>query len=302
MADLYCDSVLGDDSTGDGSSGNPYKTVDECLDNASDNDTVYLVPNGSANTYDFETGSAPAGITIKSTQTLVDRPNYTNAYWDGGSTTKMISTNGDITVEDVVIQNVNSTSGASPFKFANVAGTITMTFNRCVVDETVNNFSTGGRGGFVGNGNSVSLGNPTLINVYFNDCRISNFGGEGFVYATVGIVKYYFNETTIYNDSSHEGKRLVASYSTSDLEPELTNCIIRNEHATDLGIFVRYNNTSGRGGAILDHCNYTGEDTTEMAGNTTTDCTTDNPQLRDPSAGDYSLENDSPVLGTGKLV
>lgn len=305
MDEVWVDSVLGSDANS-GTEGSPFLTIDEAFDNVNDDGTVWVVPNGSSNTYAFESGGAPAGITVKSTSQLIDRPGTDKAYWDGGSAVRQISTSGSITIQDMVIQNVNSNSGGSPFKYPDVAGTTEIVFNNCVIDSLLNAVSTGGRGGFVGNGNSVSLSNPTRINVRFNTCRISNFDGltdsSGIVHETYGIVKAFFNDCTFFVPSGMDGRKIVASYSTSDLVPEFTNCIIRNEGDSDLGIFMRYSNTTGRGGAILDHCNYTGEDATEMALNTTTDCTTVNPQLRDPSAGDFNLEADSPIYGTGKLV
>lgn len=42
MADIYCDFSNGDDGTGDGSSGNPYKTTQVGVDNASGGDTVWV--------------------------------------------------------------------------------------------------------------------------------------------------------------------------------------------------------------------------------------------------------------------
>ena len=307
MSDIYADSVDGDDGTGDGSSGNPYQSLLTAVTNATDNDTIYLVPQGSSNVYSWISDSIPAGLTIKSTSTLIDRPGYNNVYLDGGSAVRQWSLNGDFTMEDIYIQNVYSSTNASPIKYPNVAGNSTITFNRCVIDETQHNLSTGGRGGFVGNGNSVSLGNPTAINTYFNNCRISNFtmgGGSycAFVHQTYGITFTYFQECTIYNDSSSNGEKIVGEYTAAGEAPTFRNCIIRNEYATDLGIYMKYSDTTSYSGSVLNYCNYTGLDATNVADSTLTSCTTANPLFRDPSAGDYNIQKDSTIFGTGLLV
>lgn len=42
MADIYCDNTNGNDSTGDGSSGTPYKTLQKCVDNAAGGDVIWI--------------------------------------------------------------------------------------------------------------------------------------------------------------------------------------------------------------------------------------------------------------------
>jgi hypothetical protein len=42
VADIYVDYSTGDDGTGDGSSGNPYKTIATAYTNATTGDNVYL--------------------------------------------------------------------------------------------------------------------------------------------------------------------------------------------------------------------------------------------------------------------
>jgi len=42
VADIYCDATNGNDSTGDGSAGTPYATLQKCVDNASGGDTIWI--------------------------------------------------------------------------------------------------------------------------------------------------------------------------------------------------------------------------------------------------------------------
>ena len=62
----YIDYELGDDSTGDGSSDAPYKTLSKALGVISDNDTILVRGDGSENTiyYERNLSSGLSGITI----------------------------------------------------------------------------------------------------------------------------------------------------------------------------------------------------------------------------------------------
>lgn len=42
MADIHCDNTNGNDSTGDGSAGNPYQTLQKCVDVAAGGDTIWV--------------------------------------------------------------------------------------------------------------------------------------------------------------------------------------------------------------------------------------------------------------------
>ena len=42
MADWYCDNTNGNDSTGSGTSGSPYQTLQKCVDSATRGDTIYV--------------------------------------------------------------------------------------------------------------------------------------------------------------------------------------------------------------------------------------------------------------------
>lgn len=300
MADIYCDSVAGNDTTGDGSSGNPYETLNKGITEASASDTVYLVPQ--ATVYDFVSDTLPANLTIKSTGSISQFG--TNAIIDGGSTAVQWSTTEDVTIENVVIQNAYSSTGASPFKYYSTIGTWNITFNDCIIRETKNQLSTGARGGFVGNGNSVS-NVSTRLNVYFNRCRISNFSDNGssnsaFVH-TNGIVYLYFRECTIHNDSSNTINSIVAHYSISNPDPEFRNTIISNEHATDLPLTKSYNGTADYA-STLTNCCYYGTDATNIAGCTITSSVNADPLFLDAGNEDFRLKPASPCIDAGVIV
>ena len=57
MADIYCDKNGGNDTTGDGSIGNPYATRQKAVDNAGGGDTIYISNDGAqTDSIDWTTG------------------------------------------------------------------------------------------------------------------------------------------------------------------------------------------------------------------------------------------------------
>lgn len=69
MADWYCDYATGDDSTGDGSSGTPYKTLQKCIDSAARGDNIWIANTAaqvlsSALTWNTGYNTAGSGETV----------------------------------------------------------------------------------------------------------------------------------------------------------------------------------------------------------------------------------------------
>lgn len=88
-ADCYCDFDSGNDSTGAGTTGNPYKTLQKCIDVSNGDDFIY-VSNDSAqvlsSALSFTSGfggTKSAGIFDRLTITVWDRGGATRAYPDG---------------------------------------------------------------------------------------------------------------------------------------------------------------------------------------------------------------------------
>lgn len=89
---VYCDVVSGSDTTGDGSSGNPYETIDRAIDDVTDGGFVtclsageYNIRNiheGSSNNYRYITITKAAGLAVSDVVIISDdetqqcRPGY----------------------------------------------------------------------------------------------------------------------------------------------------------------------------------------------------------------------------------
>lgn len=75
MADWYADKLNGDDTTGDGSEGNPYETIQKCVDSAASTDTVFVqntavytemvtVTDKSMNLIGYNTTTSDEGVAV----------------------------------------------------------------------------------------------------------------------------------------------------------------------------------------------------------------------------------------------
>lgn len=108
MADYYVDSASGNDTTGDGSSGNPWATIQKAIDNATGGDTIHL-----SNVQKFTEGdlswSSGFGTTTYNTPLV-----FTS--WDNGGSIAINHPNGgtivaaEIDGEDTQIRLFSNTS------------------------------------------------------------------------------------------------------------------------------------------------------------------------------------------------
>ena len=76
MADWYCDYTNGNDTTGSGTSGSPYQTLQKCVDSATRGDTIY-VANTSAQVFSSALSFGTGYTAIGTGETLITG-------WDNG--------------------------------------------------------------------------------------------------------------------------------------------------------------------------------------------------------------------------
>lgn len=95
-ADCYTDSSTGNDTTGDGSTGTPYATVQKCLDTSSYGDTIHL-----SNVADFSISTMLSLSTVGGTKGVGNWLNIVS--WDnGGSKTITLADGSTIPRADIV--------------------------------------------------------------------------------------------------------------------------------------------------------------------------------------------------------
>lgn len=302
MATYYCDIENGNDTTGTGSSGNPYKTLSKGLSVISTNDTLILAPSDTTD-YDAAYKSMPAGATVK----CLTKPNLqtsTYARINGAGTYQTWSLTGDFTCENIVFYNFNSGSGSVIYTGNFTASLQTITINDCIVDSCQSSYSSAGRGGFLGNGGSVANPAQASIVVNFNRCLIHNFRepsgytASTFI-STVGTSKYdiNFHECTFYNPASgDELDNIYTTYNAGDV-PYFRNCIIYTDQTVPLNICK--DSSGNYKPSIMTNCVYYGVTTTSA---TITNSVNADPKFLDKTNKDFRLQSSSPAIDAGLAV
>jgi len=213
VADVYCDYTNGDDTTGTGTSGNPYKTVQKGLDNLTGGNTLWV------STYGTQILAAP--LTWNTGYTAVANTVTKIQAWDNGGaglvtlpdlTTKpgcIISCNSAIT------QPVNSTSIPQAVVWVN-----------CVFEY------------FTGPSQCQMGGSWSMV----SECefRETTIPAGGYAYYAITGTQYsscYFNNLTA--GSSTSTVMSVASYATIDgCRFDTPSCRVIRENGTPSGVRV----------------------------------------------------------------
>ena len=177
MSNIYTDSVLGNDTTGTGAIGAPYKTLDKSLNVATTNDTILLVPQSTD--YIMTAKTIPAGLTIKTTTSLVpDVINSVYARINAGGAGPRWTLLGSITCENIYFYNWSSSSTDSFIWWNTGAGVSgiaqVIQFTNCIIDTMATSISSNGRGGVIGNAGSVTAPPQLSITINFDRCLIKN--------------------------------------------------------------------------------------------------------------------------------
>ncbi len=306
MANIYCDSVSGNDTTGAGTSGNPYKTLAKGISVATTNDTILLVPKSTD--YVLTTVNLPAGLTIKSSTGLPpDMVNSVYARLSASGTATKYTLLGNVTFENVVFYNwVGTSTDSLVYWNATLTGIQqVIQFTQCVFDTFTTNISTAARGGVIGNGSSVSQPSQTSITINFDRCLLNNIKRTGdsapysaFVNILSSKFTIRFRETTFYNSSAGNALDKIVASDTSGLTvPYFRNCIFNSEEATPPTFSEVFGGASDV--STFEYGDYYGMDTT---GAVITNSINADPQFVDKAAKDFRLKATSPCIDTGVLV
>ncbi|MDR3572170.1 MAG: Ig-like domain-containing protein [Candidatus Pacebacteria bacterium] len=169
-ATIYANSSTGSDTTGAGTSGNPYQTFTKAYAAASSGDTINLT-----GTFDWsnasETTTVTTGFTINKNITITGQ-SATSTIVQASSTPgtanrrvfSMASSNLTVTFENLTIQygNVASNGGGVSIGASNSGDNIT--FQNCILND---NYATNGYGGayydfYTGGSNTFTMNNCTV--------------------------------------------------------------------------------------------------------------------------------------------
>lgn len=159
MATWYVNSDTGNDSTGNGSSGSPWKTLSKAVSASNGNDTIQL--QAAVATYDLVTWSG-RNVVGASPATCV---------LDGGGATKDIEFIGTVsTISNVTIQNINHTSTGTAI-FNNGGSTdATLSFTNVIFKSiTFDGDYSQGKAGMFSDSPNLGKINVNLASCVFND-------------------------------------------------------------------------------------------------------------------------------------
>jgi len=303
MALVYINADTGNDSTGDGSSGLPYLTIDKGLTTMSTGDTVYL-ENATA-TYAIASTThrilTLASITVQGeskTGVVLDGagigPTGSNHVW------KLNTLGMAVVWKDITIQNFDhGTNGAEPmWKLSK--NNITLLLQNIIFKDFIisSNYDLGGLASFdnstLANGSTITVKNCDVLDWEFDSGYTPASGwGQSSLFGNrqASTAGYVIQGTTIRPkdaDNAGVGARIVGStVGTSTIK----NSIFQTDSASNLK--AEHGN-----GTLSYSCFHDTADTPTGTGVITTD-----PLFVDVANGNVDLQPGSPAgWGTGVLV
>lgn len=294
MATIYL-SPTGNDSTGDGSSGNPYLTLDKCYTVASGGDTIHFL----AGTYTLVAQDFNKNLTIEGDNNLT-------TFLDGTST---VTPNhfwwrfyNPCTIRQLQFQNL---TGCGTVMFENRSGGL-LYMDRCIIHDC--SFGPSWQYGYgVWGSTSVVDGSISRMNACLLYNLTSATTNSGTIFVAVGgnpnVMTIQVYNTVIYLSASG-GSRLfalcenvfnyVSGYS-------FINTIIYNTGST-----MYFNGYTTSQTYQIINCDYSSSTITGGAPSTPTinltNTITSDPQFIDPVNAIFRLKPTSPCKGTGIAI
>lgn len=285
MASYYI-ATTGNDSTGNGTLGNPWLTLSKAYSSSTGGDTI----NVAAGSYTWASASMTqrtiTGPTIAVGGTLP------TAVFNGAAAAVSwaLSGGGSMTLNNLRFTNATNPNSSTAIFFSNT-GTLVLTFNNCCIDTCTIVSNSSGPGGGV-----FSM---TTVTVAFNNGLIANITGLAGFTGTQCLVarmnssaiNYTFTNSTIrLNDSG--ANRIQAIFNNFNNAPTFTNCIIQNDGGT-LGW-----ESGGSTSVTWTYTNHFGfTNATAGTGNISADSL-----FVDPNNLNCSLRPTSPCIDAGVIV
>lgn len=308
MASYYISMDSGNDTTGDGTSGNPYKTLDKGMSVLSAGDTLYIATSTTDYLWTVRS-SIPSGVSvIGSTQPSPVSGRYVKI--SAGGADPEWNINGDITLRNLWFDNGTYAAYKSPFKISKSASLAqTINVENCIFSNISGTWATGGRGGVFGGGTANGLWTQPSVSITFLGCLFQNIESYASTSAYSLVITYgsawdiKFISCTYYSGTpSHYALgTLVAIYSTSPTATvTLQNMIIDNNSGSDLYIYGSYTIVlSNSYPSSIDGSTYTNIQATNV---TITNSTNAAPQFLDVGASDFRLKPTSPAIDRGVII
>lgn len=302
MATYYINADTGNDTTGDGSIGNPWLTIAKAYTSSSTGDTIVLQ---DATAHYTVSSATRAGRTYEG-----ESDDASGAVIDGGGTQVSFTLTGyDTTYRNITFTNFLNTTACIFI----IASLNVFTFENCVFRDL--QFAASYTFGLFGNSNGTTpWGTLNLVNCLFDNCYTAAVPTNGpFVgfRSSTSSTTLYVTGCTVYIPVPPSGKYAPDCFDSSNpgygtQNKHYKNTIFENVGGGTFNIesALCYGNTA----FTLRHCcrhnvgvgghpSYPAAAPTDTTGTITSD-----PLLIDPANDNFNLQEASPCMDTGTLV
>jgi hypothetical protein len=290
MATYYI-STTGDDTTGDGSSSNPWATLQKFLTASAENDTL-IVKDG---TYTITEN-------IDITQRIIQAENNGLAIFDGDSTIVAFFFFSDNVVTGMVFQNFYVRLDSANGIFASRTTASSTTYNNCIWRNNRLAQTTSFQRGPIFSGRDSNTCLLYLNNCVFYGNYLNASNGTKSTYIGGGLSVYMTNNTLV-NDNTDGLNIQNVFYSQSAGgfgEVDIKNSIIYNSSSATLNLIDSTNKILDFTTSYTDYYEITGAYMTEALAST--GVITSDPLFIDEANNNYNLSPSSPCIDAGTLI
>lgn len=296
MAIVYI-SPAGNDSTGNGTSGNPWQTISKAVSSTSSGDTI----NCLAGTYTW------SSQTFSTPRNVVGVSGAAAAIFDAGAAHPLWTNSivgGTLTITGLTFQNW-TTSGTFTPAFTNsnsnaVGSTATTAFVNCIFSGiTCTNSSSSDSGLFELSQFSTSVGTMTFSGCLFNGCDVNDTGGHSGLYnpggnSSPGVLTMI--NCTLYSGAGSNAAIIADTGGVMTIT--LTNCIFFNATGSNPQF-----DTIGNSDTILGSNNLVrGYSNIPTSLSSQTGYLTSDPLFVDAGNSNFNLRPTSPCIDAGTPI
>jgi len=287
MATYYINADTGDDTTGDGSQGNPWLTMSKANSSSTSGDTIFC--QNSTNTYIWETltfGSNARNIIGQSTDGVVfDAGNI-----DIGDGWRFYS--AFFEVRNITFTGINTTDVRNGGFYINQFGVGSVDFYNCIFHDNTPSSGQGGLFTCYSNNQAVNIDTISLNGCLFYNHHRNVFGRTG---ARFNI---YLNNTTFYfNAITDLVVNITGGYGGTQAGIYCKNSIFANVQGNTISLNDAPNVSSR---TTLSYCCTSGG--FQYYTDTENNFIDTDPLLIDPDNNNYNLSPSSPCIDAGTLI